>query len=161
MIQQMSQQASRPPGMPPSMPPAAGGTVSLAVLPAVSNQAVGSTFQAAILLNGGQDISSVPIQLQYDPKVLQLVSVDAGAFLSGDGQAVALVHHEEGNGLVSIDASRPPNAKGMNGQGSLCTVTFKAISPGDTNLALVKVAARNSAQQNLPTVGSQSVVHVK
>ena len=50
---------------------------------------------------------------------------------------------------------------GVNGQGNLCTLTFKAVAAGDSNLALVKVGARNSAQANLPVVGSQAVVHVK
>ena len=46
-------------------------------------------------------------------------------------------------------------------QGSVCTLTFKAIAAGDSNLGLVKVGARNSAQATLPAVGSQAVVHVK
>jgi general secretion pathway protein D len=103
----------------------------------------------------------VPIQLQFNPAVLQLVNVDAGDFLSRDGQAVAIVHRDEGNGLVTISSSRPPNVAGISGQGSVATLTFKAIGAGDSNLTLVKVGARNSAQANLPAVGSQAVVHVK
>jgi general secretion pathway protein D len=49
----------------------------------------------------------------------------------------------------------------VNGQGNLCTLTFKAVAAGDSNLALVKVGARNSAQASIPVVGSQAVVHVK
>ncbi len=124
-------------------------------------QAVGSTFQVAVMLGNGRDVYSVPLQMQFDPKVLELVNVDSGNFLSRDGQAVALVHRDDGNGLVTISTSRPPNVAGVNGQGSLCTLTFKAVAAGDSNLALVKVGARNSAQANLPAVGSEAVVHVK
>jgi general secretion pathway protein D len=81
--------------------------------------------------------------------------------LGGDGQPVALVHRDEGNGLVTISASRPPGVGGVNGQGEVCTLTFKAIAAGDTNIALIKVGAKNSLQVNLPAVGSQGVVHVK
>ncbi len=144
-----------------SAAPTATAPISLNVLPATANQAVGSTFQVAVLLNNGRDISAVPLQLQFDPKVLQLVSVDAGEFMGRDGQAARMDKTEEGNGLVSINTARPPNTKGISGQGNLCTVTFKAIAPGDSNVALVKVAAKNSAQESLPTVGSQAVVHVK
>ncbi len=101
------------------------------------------------------------IQLQFNPAVLQLVNVDAGDLLGRDGQAVAIVHRDEGNGLVTISTSRPPNVAGVNGQGSVATLTFKATAAGDSNLSLVKVGARNSAQANLPAVGSQAVVHVK
>ena len=113
------------------------------------------------MLGNGRDIYSVPLQMQFNPKVLQLVNVDTGNFLGRDGQAVALAHRDDGNGLVTISTSRPPNVAGVNGQGNLCTLTFKAIAAGDSNLALIKVGARNSAQANLPAVGSEAVVHVK
>jgi len=149
---QIQPQPQTPNGIPP---------VSLSVVPSDSSQTVGSTFQVAVMLGNGHDIASVPIQLQFNPAVLQLVNVDAGDFLSRDGQAVAIAHRDEGNGLVTISTSRPPNAAGVNGQGSVATLTFKATAAGDSNLALVKVGALNSAQATLPAVGSQAVVHVK
>jgi general secretion pathway protein D len=145
----------------PAQSPGAGPPISLRVIPSESNQSVGSTFQVGVNLSNGHDVFSVPLQLRFNPAVLQLVNVDSGEFLSRDGQAVALVHRDEGNGLVSISAERPPQTGGVSGQGSLCTLTFKATAPGDSALALVKVAARNSAQASLPVVGSQAVVHVK
>ena len=113
------------------------------------------------MLNNARDVYSVPLQLQFDPKILDLVNVDAGDLLAHDGQAVALVHRDEGNGLVTVSSSRPPGVAGVDGQGSVCTLTFKAKAAGDSTLALVKVGAKNSAQANLPAVGSQAVVHVK
>ncbi|MEO8736835.1 MAG: cohesin domain-containing protein [Edaphobacter sp.] len=163
MVQQMKQQAQplTPPA--PATPTTASNAppVSLSVVPPTSAQTVGSTFQVSVMLGNGQDIYSVPLQMQFNPKVLQLVNVDTGNFLGRDGQAVALAHRDDGNGLVTISTSRPPNVAGINGQGSLCTLTFKAVAAGDSNLALVKVGARNSAQANLPAVGSEAVVHVK
>jgi len=186
MVQQLKQAALPPappdPGVLPSQPavlppnqnpnqalaqnpaqPAAptGPPISLSVVPANPNQTVGSTFQVGIALANGRDVFSVPIQIQFNPAVLQLVNVDAGDFLSRDGQAVAIVHRDEGNGLVTISTSRPPNVAGVTGQGSVATLTFKAIGAGDSDLTLVKVGARNSAQANLPAVGSAAVVHVK
>ena len=161
MVQQMKQQAMplTPPA--PSTAAPAGPPVSLSVVPPDMPQTVGSTFQVAVMLGNGHDIYSVPLQMQFNPKVLQLVNVDTGNFLARDGQAVALAHRDDGNGLVTISTSRPPNVGGISGQGSLCTLTFKAVAAGDSNLALVKVGARNSAQANLPAVGSQAMVHVK
>ena len=113
------------------------------------------------MLGNGHDVFSVPLQLQFNPAVLQLVNVDAGDFLGRDGQAASIAHRDDGHGLVTISTTRPPNTTGISGQGSLCTLTFKAIAAGDSNLSLVKVGALNSAQANLPAVGSQAVVHVK
>jgi general secretion pathway protein D len=135
--------------------------VSLVVVPQDSNQTVGSTFVTSIVLTNGRDVASVPVQVQFDPKVLQLVNVQAGGLLGGDGQPVALVHRDEGNGLVTISASRPPGASGVNGEGQVCLMTFKAIGPGDSKLALVKVGARTALNGNVPAVGTQATVHVK
>ncbi|MEO6817868.1 MAG: cohesin domain-containing protein [Edaphobacter sp.] len=161
MVQQMKTQAQplTPPA--PSSNTTGGPPVSFSVVPPASAQTVGSIFQVSVMLGNGSDIYSVPLQMQFNPKVLQLVNVDTGNFLGRDGQAVALVHRDDGNGLVTISSSRPPNVAGVSGQGSLCTLTFKAVAAGDSNLALVKVGARNSAHANLPAVGSQAVVHVK
>ncbi len=173
-VQELKQQAAPPtppapgalpsqPGQNPAQPQAQppGPPVSFTVLPPAGNQAVGSTFSVAVNLANGRDVYSVPLQLQFNPAVLQLVNVDAGDFLARDGQAVSIVHRDEGNGLITIATSRPPNAGGITGQGGVATLTFKAIAPGDSNLSLVKVGALNSSQANIPSTGSQAVVHVK
>jgi general secretion pathway protein D len=172
--QQILQQAKPPTPPPPgTIPPAAspsqtqpqgapgGPPISLSVQPPAGAQNVGSTFQVTVNASDARDLYAVPMQLQFNPAVLQLVNVDAGTLLARDGQAVSIVHRDEGNGLVTISTSRPPNVQGVSGQGSVATLTFKAVGAGDSNLSLVKVGARNSTQANLPTVGSQSVVHVK
>jgi general secretion pathway protein D len=142
--------------------PLPGGTpISLTVVPAVGNQQVGATFQVAVMAANAHDLFSVPMQMQFDPKLLSLVNVDAGDMLGRDGQAVALVHRDEGNGAVTISTSRPPGTLGVDGQGTICTLTFKALAPGDAALSLVRISAKNSRQDTLPAVGTQAVVHVK
>jgi len=147
------------PGQPAAQP--SGPPISFSVVPSTGNQAVGSTFTVAISLNNARDVFSVPMQLQFNPAVLQLVNVDAGELLGRDGQAVSIVHRDEGNGLVTIATSRPPNVSGISGQGDVARLTFKAVAAGDSNVTLVKVGAFNSSQANLPATGSQAVVHVK
>jgi general secretion pathway protein D len=171
-VQQMKQQAAPvtppangalpTPAQPQAEPPTPPSSpISMTVAPPAGNQAVGSTFQVSITATNARDLYAVPLQLQFNPAVLQLVNVDAGDLLSRDGQAVSIVHRDEGNGLVTISTSRPPNVAGVTGQGSVATLTFKAVAAGDSNLSLVKVGARSSTQANLPAVGSQAVVHVK
>ena len=175
MAQQLSQQAeplTKPPVSQPPVPqhPGAGTAapatptgppISFTVVPPSAGPAVGSTFQVAVMLGNGHDVDSVPLQMRFNPAVLQLVNVDSGDFLGRDGKAVSIVHHDDGRGLVAISTERPPQSAGVSGQGSLCTLTFKAVAPGESSLALVKVGALNSAQANLPAVGSQAVVYVK
>jgi general secretion pathway protein D len=177
MVQQLSQQAQpiKPPanyvqGAPVQTPPGAqqpagtapsGPPVTFTVVPGDSSQGVGGTFQVSVMLGNAHDVYSVPLQMQFNPAVLQLVNVDSGNFLGSDGQAISIVHRDDGNGVVAISTGRPPSVAGVSGQGVLCTLTFKAIAQGDSPLNLIKVGAVNSKQANLPAVGSQAVVHVK
>jgi general secretion pathway protein D len=148
-VNQMQQQANAGPPV----------SLQLAAPPAV--QKVGGSFQVAVNLSGGQDIFSVPLQMQYDSLKLSLINVDLGTMLGKDGQAVALVHRDDGSGGVAISASRPPGAAGISGSGSVVLLTFQAKAPGDASIAITRPMLRNSAQQVVPAVGSQAVVHVQ
>ena len=173
MVGQLSQQAQMPtPGNPvPGFSPGvtspatsaqpAGGPISFAVVPPTSTQTVGSTFQVAVMATGARDLYSVPLQLQFNPAVLQLVNVDSGDLLGRDGQAIAIGHRDDGNGLVTVSASRPPTVQGVTGSGAVCIFTFKAVAAGDSPLGLPKVGAKNSSQASIPAVGTPAVVHVK
>ncbi|MHB1959113.1 MAG: cohesin domain-containing protein [Acidobacteriaceae bacterium] len=143
--------------------PAGGGSpLALSFLPQQSVHKVGSTFQMQMDLTGGHDVFSVPMQLHYDPKVLELINVDTGDLLAKDGQTTATVHRDEGNGDVTISTSRPPGVKGITGDGNLCTLTFLAKAPGDATVQVTKAAARNSAQSILPVLaGPPAVVQVQ
>ena len=173
MVGQLSKQAQMPTpgnptpgfnsgnGTPTPATPAGTAPVTLTIVPPSSVQTVGSTFQVAVMANNAKDLYSLPLQLQFNSQVLQLVNVDSGDLLSRDGQAVATVHRDEGDGLVNVSTSRPPGVKGVEGQGSVCVLTFKALAAGDSTISLPKVGARNSSQATLPTVGSSAIIHVK
>ena len=135
--------------------------VNLSVSPSSSTPAVGSTFQISVNATNAHDLFEVPLQLRFDPRVLALVNVDTGDLLGRDNQPVALVHRDEGNGTVTVSASRPPQTPGVNGAGVVCTLTFKALAAGDSPLSLVKIGAKDSKGMSLPAVGTQGVVHVK
>ncbi len=139
---------------------ATGPPVNLSVSPSSSTPAVGSTFQISVNAANAHDLFEVPLQLRFDPRVLALVNVDSGDLLSRDNQPVALVHRDEGNGMVTVSASRPPQTPGVNGAGVICTLTFKALAAGDSPLSLVKIGAKDSKGMSLPAVGTQGVVHV-
>jgi general secretion pathway protein D len=148
----MRHEANTNPGLP----------VALQLAAPLAPQKVGNNFEVAINLNGGHDIFSVPMQVQYDQSKLTLINVDAGNYLGGgDGQAVALVHRDDGSGGVAISASRPPGVAGVNGSGQVCVMTFQAKAPGEATIAISRPGAKNSSQQSLPVVGSQATVHIQ
>jgi general secretion pathway protein D len=144
-----------------------GPPVKLGLTPEMQPQKVGSTFQMAVTLSGGNDVFSVPMQLQYDQTKLSLINVDladsakATNFLGQDGQAVALVHRDDGSGHVAISASRPPGTRGVSGTGTICMLTFQAKAPGDASVVITRPVVRNSSQQSLPATGARALVQVK
>src|SRR6185437_2534498 len=108
--------------------------------------AAGSTFQVPVEMSGGTNISSVPLQLHYDSAHLALLNVTEGSFLSRDGQAVALVHRDDGSGNLTVVASRPPGSPGVSGSGVVCVLTFQAKSAGSSVLALTQAGIVNNSQ---------------
>jgi general secretion pathway protein D len=141
--------------------PVLAGPVSFSLNAPSGPVAVGSTFQVPVVLMGGTDVASVPLQLQYDPAKLELVNVDSGDLLSHDGQAVALVHRDDGPGSITINASRPPGAAGVSGAGVVCVLSFQAKAAGESVLAITRPAAINSAQQQLQAKGAQVSILVR
>jgi general secretion pathway protein D len=150
-----------PTAQPPS-PNAAGGTPSFLFDPPTIQAVKGNTFMVNLLISGAQNVHSVPVQLNYDPKMLQLVNVSNGGFLSQDGQAVALVHREdEAVGQSQITATRPPGAGGVSGQGSVVTLTFQAKTDGQTPLTITRGGARDPGLQPITVNGAQAAVTVQ
>jgi general secretion pathway protein D len=144
---------------PPSAPSV--GKVSLALTPPDGPVAAGSTFKVPIVLNNGTDVASVPVQIQYDPAQLSLLNVNLGDFLSRDGQAVALVHRDDGPGTITLNASRPPGVTGVNGTGVVCVLSFQTKAAGESDLAIIRAAAVNTAQQQTPAQGARVSIQVK
>src|SRR5579864_9499213 len=153
----------------PNQPPAgqtpatnAGGTPSFLFDPPTIQAAKGNTFVVNLLITGAQNVHSVPLQLNYDPKMLQLVNVSNGGFLSQDGQAVALVHREDETvGQSQITATRPPRAGGVSGQGAVITLTFQAKADGQTPLTITRGGARDPGLQAITVNGAQAAITVQ
>jgi general secretion pathway protein D len=141
--------------------PAAPESTNFALTPLSSQVASGTTFPISVRLSGGKDIASVPLQIQYDPAQLSLVNVNAGDYLSRDGQPAALVHRDEGAGSVNIVASRPPGAAGVSGEGVVCVLTFQAKSAGESLITINHPAVVTSAQRQLPARGASARVVVQ
>jgi len=151
---------TRPPSGAPGVAPPAG-RVSFTFAPQPGPVAVGATFKVPVVLSGGADIAAVPLQIQYDPAKLSLVNVDSGDFLGRDGQAVALVHRDDGPGTIVVNASRPPGAAGVSGTGVVCVLSFQAKTAGASDLVITHPGAVTSAQQQVPAQGARVGIQVQ
>ena len=155
--------ATRTPAVqPPAAQPAAPSAASFLFDPPTIQATKGNTFAVNLLIAGAQNVYSVPVQLNYNPSMLQLVNVSDGGFLSQDGQAVVLVKREdEAVGQVLVTASRPPGAGGVSGQGTVVTLTFQAKASGQTPLTITRGGARDPGLQAIAVNGAQASVTVE
>ncbi len=137
------------------------GSAIVSFDPPMLDQAVGSTFTVNVNLSGAQNVYSVPVQIVYNPRVLQVVNVSNGPLLAQDGQTVALVNRDDSMvGILQLTASRPPGSPGINGDGSVFTITFQAKAPGQATLSVNRAGVKNASMQNVPASGSQAIVTV-
>ncbi len=161
--QSAAPQANRPPAGGQAMPGgAAGATPSFNFDPPTIQSTKGGTFAVNLLISGAKNVASVPVQLNYDPKLLQLVNVSNGAFLSQDGQVVSVAHREdEAIGQTQITAARPPGAAGVSGAGTVVTLTFQAKENGQTPLVITRGGALDPAVQAITVNGAQASVTIQ
>jgi general secretion pathway protein D len=146
----------------PSQPPAPPTTTSFGFDPPAIVEPKGSTFAVNVTLHGVANAYSVPFQVSYDPKTLQVVNVSNGTLLSQDGQAVALVHRDDDTtGVLQVTATRPPGANGVSGQGTVATLTFMAKSPGQSTLTISKGGTRDPAMQPSLVAGASATVTIR
>jgi len=137
------------------------GQVVLRLDPGTLSPQQGSTFTVAVVLEHGQDIAAVPIQITYDPKVVQFTSVSNGNFLAKDGQQVILVHRDDpSSGKLQITAQRPPGTAGVSGDGAVFNLVFTAKAKGTGAISISVPGARNSQNQPLDVLGSQTTIAV-
>ncbi|HLZ41895.1 MAG TPA: cohesin domain-containing protein [Candidatus Sulfotelmatobacter sp.] len=142
--------------------PNAGGTPNFLFDPPTIDAVKGNTFAVNLLISGAQNVYSVPVQVNYNPQMLQLVNVSNGGFLSQDGQVVTVVHREdEALGQSQITATRPPGSGGVSGQGSIVTLTFQAKASGQTPLTVTRGGARDPGLQPITVNGAQASVTIQ
>jgi general secretion pathway protein D len=123
---------------------------------------VGKTFAVNVVLSQVQNLYSVPVQITYNPNMLEVVNVSDGNLLSRDGQPVALVHRDDpSSGTLQVTATRPPNSGGVSGEGQVFTITFLAKGPGTSTLNIARDGLRDSSMQPIQASGAQATVTVQ
>jgi general secretion pathway protein D len=134
----------------------------LSLDPPVVNQPSGATFAINVVLNGGQNVFSVPVEISYDPKVMSFVDVSNAGALSKDGAAVALVHRDDPDkGTVTVAMTRPPGSSGVNPSGPLFTMMFVAKAAGQGTVSINKATLRDPNMSAMEASGSQAIVNVR
>ena len=146
----------------PDSPPSAHPGPVLSLDPPMVNQAAGGTFALNVILNGGQNVFSVPVEISYDPKVMQLLNVSNAGALSKDGAAVALVNRDDSEkGLLRVSVMRPPGSGGVTPIGPLFTLSFVAKAAGQGTVSVGRAVLLDPNNASIDASGSQAIINVR
>jgi general secretion pathway protein D len=153
------------PGPPATNTPPTGAQSpmgQLAFEPATVALKAGETTTVGVVVQGAQDLYSIPLLMQYDPKVVSVEDVRQGGFLSGGQQPIAVVQRvDKERGQAIVSATRMPNTPGVSGSGTIFGVVLRGVAPGSSTLSILQVNARDSQQRPLQFVTKEANVKVQ
>lgn len=97
----------------------------------------GSEFSLQLAAHPGETITSVPVALSYDPKVLEVTGVSEGEFLKqGQGNTSFSNRVDRANGHLFATITRT-NSGGATAPGNILSVKFRALSVAKETRVLV------------------------
>lgn len=139
------QPATNAPGAAPA--PKSGTRISL-VAPGSGDAlpAGGGPFTVPIQIADATDVATVALSITYDPNVVTAPTVTQGSFMMQGGVMVTFVPSVSTPGRIDIALSRPTARRGVTGSGLLAAISFKAGSPGTSDLVVSGVASTASGQ---------------
>jgi general secretion pathway protein D len=161
------------PGAPMPPPGSAPGAVSqpaqaqgqgaqLHFDPATITVKPGETTTIGLSVQDAQDLYSIPLLLQFDPKVISVEDVRQGGFLSGGTQPIAIVQRvDKERGQAIISATRMPNTPGVSGSGTVFGIVVRGVAAGSSSISILQVNARDSQQRPLQMVTTEANVKVQ
>lgn len=147
---------------PPAVTAEPAGPPSLQFAPASLDAVVGAPFTVALDMNHVVSAYALALQLNYDPRMVQVENVVDGGFLSNDGKAVAIVHQDDPTtGTTQVNASRPGNAGGVTGSGAVLAITFRAKAAGVTTISISRVVARDPSGQPIAVGPASATIRIR
>ena len=146
---------------PPAAPKPVGNAVVRFLPPQVEINAQGTTTVALIIENA-TDVSSAPLQVSFDPKVVKLNDAGRGDFFSSDGQIPVFTKNIQNDaGAAAMNLSRLPDTPGVSGTGVLTTLVFQAVAKGSTTVTIPNLTVRNTQGQVVFSGSPRLTISVK
>jgi general secretion pathway protein D len=161
-----------PPGTPPAPAaapaaanPAEAPKAILNFTPAQVQAKEGGTVNVSLVLSNASDLASMPLTINFEPKVLQLADVIRGPVWMADNMPPAFTKNVQNeSGTASISFARGFGMKGLNGNGVVLTLVFQAVARGASQVTVSQAAPRNAAGDLIPMKSDpppQTVINVQ
>ena len=122
---------------------------------------VGNTFTLRLSAEKIVDLAGWQTDITFDPAMLEAVQVNEGDFLKKGGIGTFFLRGTIDNTvgkITKINAARLSG--GVDGTGTLLSVTFKAKAVGDTRITLSNLTAGNSSTEAIPLAVPDIVITI-
>src|SRR5262249_28552348 len=137
--------------------PAANARATLNIDPAAIVAQASKTFAFNVAISRIPDIASV--EIDYEPNLIQFVSVADVGPLAKDGQHVVLAHRDDpASGVLKISAQWPPRTVSL-GDGAVLSFVFRARRRGTASVSIAP-GTRDSQGQSIDVAGSHASVTI-
>ena len=124
---------------------------------------VGDTFTLHLNTENVKSLAGWQADLVFDPDVLEAVEVIEGDFLMSDDEETRFnggtIQNSAGK-ITGINVLRL-SGSGVTGKGTLCSVSFNVIGPGECRLTLENFEAGASSTQSIPSIPPEYTITVE
>jgi general secretion pathway protein D len=100
----------------------------------------GASFSVELLIDPGEPVSSVPLALSFDPKVLEVTGVTEGDFLAQDNGTTKFSSRVDGSGGQVFATVTRAGRDGATHPGRIVALQFKALAATGTSSIQVTAA---------------------
>jgi general secretion pathway protein D len=139
-----------------------GSGATFRINPAAGSFPMGKPFMITVNVDNIQNLYGCTFALVWDPKVMRLRDASEAGFLGQDEQPIALVQRPDNEaGNVVITLSRPPEVAAVSGSGSLLTLAFDPVAPGQTTLAFSQMFPKDPNGGRIAAVASPGQIVIK
>ncbi len=142
-------------------------TTDMNISPADTTVSQNDQFVVHVEIDTNDSVALTRLDINFDPNVLEALSVSEGGFLSQDGDPISDLGNNinNTNGKVTFYMMISTPLKGVNGSGNLTNITFKALVKnnvssltidnvliGHTNTSNVTYSITNNGTVNVVTL---------
>ena len=124
---------------------------------------VGDTFTLDLSAEDVYDLAGWQFDITFNPNLLQALEIREGSFLKKDGESTfyrkGVINNREGE-ITRLSSARLSGA-GVNGEGTLLSVTFRAIAGGESLLKLNNFQFGSGTGGVIPTSSHEVAISIE
>jgi len=122
----------------------------------------GREFRVSVVVQSAEEISSMTLNLSFNPQVLELKQVVQGSIATRLGQDVPFLQNiDNSSGTCTIGFSSTDISKGFRGSGRMASLVFESIAKGDSPLLFTSIVVNSPTGKAIQLEQGEGRVRVR